>query len=124
MRRERLYPIVLGMISAIISFIAVVAIITRNFQLNIKWVILLGIIVAAVFYSLSYFRVKASIAIKRIAQEHHLTAEALAEITGLPETDFPIYNSKLQLIAPKRHWPHILNALHEYERTHKQENKL
>ncbi len=49
MRRERLYPIVLGMISAIISFIAVVAIITRNFQLNIKWVILLGIIVAAVF---------------------------------------------------------------------------
>lgn len=124
MKKQSLAPVILGVFSALISFIAVVALIARNYKWNLTVTLLLGTVVAVIFYILSYFRLKASLEIKRITKELNLTAKDLAKITGLQETDFPIYNSKLQLIVPKRRWPHILNALQEYERTHKQENKL
>ena len=107
MNKNQIFPVVYGIISAIISFIAVFFICMRSFHLNLQLAILLSGIFAVFFFVLSWFRGHAS-----------LTDQDLAEITGLKASDFPIYHDQLQLILPKRYWPRILNALQVYEKEH------
>lgn len=114
MAKMRLFPVVYGILSALISFIAVFFICQR-FKVNLSIAILVSGICAIFFYILSYFRAHASVEIKRIVYQNHLTSEDLAKITGLKSTDFPIIKGKLQLILPKRKWARILAQLQEYE---------
>ncbi|MDE7056071.1 MAG: hypothetical protein K2O64_02320, partial [Lactobacillus sp.] len=116
MNKNQIFPVVYGIISAIISFIAVFFICMRSFHLNLQLTILLSGIFAIFFFILSWFRGHASVEIKRIVYKYHLTDQDLAEITGLKASDFPIYHNHLQLILPKRYWPRILNSLQEYEK--------
>lgn len=118
MNKNQIFPVVYGIISAIISFIAVFFICMRSFHLNLQLAILLSGIFAVFFFVLSWFRGHASVEIKRIVYKYHLTDQDLAEITGLKASDFPIYHDQLQLILPKRYWPRILNALQAYEKDH------
>lgn len=115
MAKIRLFPVIYGILSALISFVAVFFICQR-FKLDLSIAILVSGICAVLFYVVSYFRAHASVEIKRIVYQNHLTSEDLAKITGLKSTDFPIIKGKLQLILPKRKWARILAQLQEYER--------
>lgn len=118
MKKSSLFPLIYGLISAVITFIAVLFICQGTFRLNLPTSIAIAGVIGIIFYILSYFRGHASIEIKRIVAKYHLTDQDLAEITGMRASDFPIYNNKLQLILPKRYWPKILNALQKYDQEH------
>lgn len=114
-KKESAFPIIYGVISAIISFIAVIFICQRSFRLNLQLSIIIAGVFAIFFFCLSYFRGHASVEIKRIVYEYKLTDQQLAKITGMKASDFPIYQNRLQLILPKRYWPRVLDALQKYE---------
>ena len=107
MKQSKYFPVIYGVISALIAFIAVFFIARRTFHFSLPMAVLNAGIFAAFFYVLSYFRGHASYEIR---------------ITGMKASDFPIYHNKLQLIIPKRQWPRVLNALQEYDAKH--QNKL
>lgn len=117
---NNIFPIIYGVISAIISFIAVLFICLRSFRLNLQLAIALAGIFAIFFFVLSYFRGHASVEIKRIVFKYKLTDQELAKITGMKASDFPIYHDHLQLILPKRYWPRVLDALQKYEKEREQ----
>lgn len=119
MRKKTLFPVIYGVISALIAFIAVFFICLRTFHWALPGAILGASVFALFFFALSWFRGHASVEIKRIAREFHLSDKDLAEITGMKASDFPIYHDKLQLILPKRYWPKVLDALQKYEQERK-----
>lgn len=116
MKQNKYFPVIYGIISSFISFIAVVFICQRTFKLELPVAIGIAIIFAIFFYGLSYFRGHASYEIKRITAKYNLTDKQLASITGMKTSDFPIYKDKLQLIIPKRKWAKVLYLLQEYDK--------
>ena len=116
--KESIFPVIYGIISALISFIAVFFICLHSFRMNLQLAIILAGVFAIFFFGLSYFRGHASVEIKRIVYKYKLTDQELAKITGLKASDFPIYHDRLQLILPKRYWPRVLDALQNYEKEH------
>lgn len=116
--KESIFPVVYGIISALISFIAVFFICLHSFRMNLQLAIILAGVFAIFFFGLSYFRGHASVEIKRIVYKYKLTDQELAKITGMKASDFPIYHDHLQLILPKRYWPRVLDALQNYEKEH------
>lgn len=116
MKAKTLFPVVYGVLSALISFIAVVFICLRTFRLNLPTSVAVAAIFAIFFYVVSYFRGHASYEIKAIAAKYHLTDQELAKITGMRASDFPVYKNKLQLIIPKRKWAKVLYQLQEYDK--------
>ena len=116
--KESIFPVIYGIISALISFIAVFFICLHSFRMNLQLSIILAGIFAIFFFGLSYFRGYASVEIKRIVYKYKLTDQELAKITGMKASDFPIYHDHLQLILPKRYWPRVLDALQNYEKEH------
>lgn len=116
MKKEQLFPVIYGVISAIISYIAVFFICVRSFNLNLQMATLIAGIFAIIFFVISWFRGHASMEIKRIVYKYKLTDQDLAQLTGLRASDFPIYQDKLQLILPKRYWPKVLAILQNYEK--------
>ena len=116
--KESIFPVIYGIISAIISFIAVFFICLHSFRMNLQLAIILAGVFAIFFFGLSYFRGHASVEIKRIVYKYKLTDQELAKITGMKASDFPIYHDHLQLILPKRYWPRVLDALQNYEKEH------
>lgn len=116
--KESIFPVIYGIISALISFIAVFFICLHSFRMNLQLAIILAGVFAIFFFGLSYFRGHASVEIKRIVYKYKLTDHELAKITGMKASDFPIYHDHLQLILPKRYWPRVLDALQNYEKEH------
>lgn len=116
--KESIFPVIYGIISALISFIAVFFICLHSFRMNLQLTIILAGVFAIFFFGLSYFRGHASVEIKRIVYKYKLTDQELAKITGMKASDFPIYHDHLQLILPKRYWPRVLDALQNYEKEH------
>ena len=116
--KESIFPVIYGIISALISFIAVFFICLHSFRMNLQLAIILAGVFAIFFIGLSYFRGHASVEIKRIVYKYKLTDQELAKITGMKASDFPIYHDHLQLILPKRYWPRVLDALQNYEKEH------
>ncbi|GFZ27487.1 hypothetical protein [Lactobacillus corticis] len=116
MQKPSLFPVIYGIISALIGFIAVFFICERSFKMNLSMAILVSGVFALVFFVISFFRGHASVEIKRIAKKYQLSDQELARITGMKPSDFPIYHDQLQLILPKRYWPKVLAALQKYER--------
>ena len=116
--KESIFPVIYGIISALISFIAVFFICSHSFRMNLQLAIILAGVFAIFFFGLSYFRGHASVEIKRIVYKYKLTDQELAKITGMKASDFPIYHDHLQLILPKRYWPRVLDALQNYEKEH------
>ena len=116
--KESIFPVIYGIISAVISFIAVFFICLHSFRMNLQLAIILAGVFAIFFFGLSYFRGHASVEIKRIVYKYKLTDQELAKITGMKASDFPIYHDHLQLILPKRYWPRVLDALQNYEKEH------
>lgn len=116
--KESIFPVIYGIISALISFIAVFFICLHSFRMNLQLAIILAGVFAIFFFGLSYFRGHASVEIKRIVYKYKLTDQELAKITGMKASDFPIYQDHLQLILPKRYWPRVLDALQNYEKEH------
>lgn len=121
MKKQQLFPLIYGVISAIIAYIAVFFICVRSFKLNLQLSTLFAGIFAIIFFVISWFRGHASMEIKRIVYKYKLTDQDLAQLTGLRASDFPIYHDQLQLILPKRYWPKVLAVLQNYEK--KRENK-
>lgn len=118
--KQIIFPLIYGIISALIAFIAVFFICQHSFGLQLQLSIVLASIFAVLFFALSWFRGHASVEIKRIVAKYHLSDQELARITGMKATDFPIYHDKLQLILPKRYWPRVLDALQKYEKKREQ----
>lgn len=116
--KESIFPVIYGIISALISFIAVFFVCLHSFRMNLQLAIILAGVFAIFFFGLSYFRGHASVEIKRIVYKYKLTDQELAKITGMKASDFPIYHDHLQLILPKRYWPRVLDALQNYEKEH------
>ncbi len=116
--KESIFPVIYGVLSAVISFIAVIFICLHSFRMNLQLAIILAGVFAIFFFGLSYFRGHASVEIKRIVYKYKLTDQELAKITGMKASDFPIYHDHLQLILPKRYWPRVLDALQNYEKEH------
>lgn len=116
--KESIFPVIYGIISALISFIAIFFICLHSFRMNLQLAIILAGVFAIFFFGLSYFRGHASVEIKRIVYKYKLTDQELAKITGMKASDFPIYHDHLQLILPKRYWPRVLDALQNYEKEH------
>lgn len=116
MQKRQLFPVIYGLISALISFIAVFFICQHSFHLGFRWALVIAGIGGVLFFVLSWFRGHASVEIKRIVAKYHLSDEDLAKMTGLKASDFPIYHDQLQLILPKRYWPRVLDALQKYEK--------
>ena len=116
--KESIFPVIYGIISALISFIAVFFICLHSFRMNLQLAIILAGVFAIFFFGLSYFRGHASVEIKRIVYKYKLTDQEMAKITGMKASDFPIYHDHLQLILPKRYWPRVLDALQNYEKEH------
>ena len=116
--KESIFPVIYGVLSAVISFIAVIFICLHSFRMNLQLAIITASVFAIFFFGLSYFRGHASVGIKRIVYKYKLTDQELAKITGLKASDFPIYHDRLQLILPKRYWPRVLDALQNYEKEH------
>ncbi|MBI1712947.1 hypothetical protein [Lactobacillus crispatus] len=116
--KESIFPVIYGVLSAVISFIAVIFICLHSFRMNLQLAIITASVFAIFFFGLSYFRGHASFEIKRIVYKYKLTDQELAKITGLKASDFPIYHDRLQLILPKRYWPRVLDALQNYEKEH------
>lgn len=122
MRKQGVFAVVYGVISALLAFIATAAVCLRTFGWTLPIAVLVASLFAIFFFALSWFRGHASAEIKRIAREYKLSDQDLAEITGMKASDFPIYHNKLQLILPKRYWPKILDALQRYEQKRKNRN--
>lgn len=120
--KESIFPVIYGVLSAVISFIAVIFICLHSFRMNLQLAIITASVFAIFFFGLSYFRGHASVEIKRIVYKYKLTDQELAKITGLKASDFPIYHDRLQLILPKRYWPRVLDALQNYEKNMNQLN--
>ena len=116
--KESIFLVIYGIISAVISFIAVFFICLHSFRMNLQLSIIIAGVFAIFFFGLSYFRGHASVEIKRIVYKYKLTDQELAKITGMKASDFPIYHDHLQLILPKRYWPRVLDALQNYEKEH------
>lgn len=116
--KESIFPVIYSVLSAVISFIAVIFICLHSFRMNLQLAIITASVFAIFFFGLSYFRGHASVEIKRIVYKYKLTDQELAKITGLKASDFPIYHDRLQLILPKRYWPRVLDALQNYEKEH------
>lgn len=116
--KESIFPVIYGVLPAVISFIAVIFICLHSFRMNLQLAIITASVFAIFFFGLSYFRGHASVEIKRIVYKYKLTDQELAKITGLKASDFPIYHDRLQLILPKRYWPRVLDALQNYEKEH------
>lgn len=116
--KESIFPVIYGVLSAVISFIAVIFICLHSFRMNLQLAIITASVFAIFFFGLSYFRGHASVEIKRIVYKYKLTDQELAKITGMKASDFPIYHDHLQLILPKRYWPRVLDALQNYEKEH------
>ena len=116
--KESIFPVIYGVLSAVISFIAVIFICLHSFRMNLQLSIIIAGVFAIFFFGLSYFRGHASVEIKRIVYKYKLTDQELAKITGMKASDFPIYHDHLQLILPKRYWPRVLDALQNYEKEH------
>ena len=116
--KESIFPVIYGVLSAVISFIAVIFICLHSFRMNLQLAIITASVFAIFFFGLSYFRGHASVEIKRIVYKYKLTDQELAKITELKASDFPIYHDRLQLILPKRYWPRVLDALQNYEKEH------
>ncbi|MCH3905098.1 MAG: hypothetical protein LKF01_02645 [Lactobacillus sp.] len=116
--KKRLFPVIYGIFSAIVSFIAGFFIAKRSFHLNLQMSILIAGVIALLCFILAYFRGHASAEIKRIVAKYHLQDTDLAKITGMRASDFPIYHNQLSLIIPKRDWPRVLDALQKFERAH------
>ena len=116
--KESIFPVIYGVLSAVISFIAVIFICLHSFRMNLQLAIITASVFAIFFFGLSYFRGHASVEIKRIVYKYKLTDQELAKITGMKASDFPIYHDRLQLILPKRYWPRVLDALQNYEKEH------
>ena len=116
--KESIFPVIYGIISAVISFIAVFFICLHSFRMNLQLSIIIAGVFAIFFFGLSYFRGHASVEIKRIVYKYKLTDQELAKITGMKASDLPIYHDHLQLILPKRYWPRVLDALQNYEKEH------
>ena len=121
-KKESIFPVIYGIISAIIAFIAVFFICLHTFRLNLQLAIILAGIFAIFFFGLSYFRGHASVEIKRIVYKYKLTDQEVANITGMKPSDFSIYHDRLQLILPKRYWPRVLDALQKYEKEQESTN--
>ena len=121
--KESIFPVIYGVLSAVISFIAVIFICLHSFRMNLQLAIITASVFAIFFFGLSYFRGHASVEIKRIVYKYKLTDQELAKITGLKASDFPIYHDRLQLILPKRYWPRVLDALQNYEKEHESAKK-
>lgn len=119
MRKRKVFPIIYGIISSLIAFVAVFFISSRTFKWALPIAVMIAGIFAIFFFVLSWFRGHASVEIKRIAHEFQLSAEDLAQITGMKKSDFPIYHDRLQLILPKRYWPKVLMALQKFEQDRK-----
>lgn len=119
MHKRKVFPIIYGIISALIAFIAAFFIGSRTFKWTLPIAVMVASIFAIFFFALSWFRGHASVEIKRIAHEFQLSAEDLAQITGMKKSDFPIYHNRLQLILPKRYWPKVLTALQKFEQDRK-----
>ena len=81
-KKESIFPVIYGIISAIIAFIAVFFICLHTFRLNLQLAIILAGIFAIFFFGLSYFRGHASVEIKRIVYKYRLTDQEVANITG------------------------------------------
>ncbi len=116
--KESIFPVIYGVLSAVISFIAVIFNCQHSFWMNLQLAIITASVYHILFFGLSYFRGHASVEIKRIVYKYKLTDQELAKITGLKASDFPIYHDRLQLILPKRYWPRVLDALQNYEKEH------
>lgn len=123
MNKAKLYPIVYGLISALIAFIAIFFILKRTFHLNLQLEILISGIFSIGFFVLSWFRGHASFEIKRIVAKFKLTDQQLAKICQMKASDFPIYHDQLQLILPKRYWARVMYLLQKYEQEHEEEVK-
>ncbi|WEV38498.1 hypothetical protein OZX58_07130 [Lactobacillus sp. ESL0680] len=120
MHKKSLFPVIYGLISALIAFIAAFFVCLRSFGWTIPNAGLTAGGFALAFFVWSWFRGHASVEIKRITREYHLSDQDLARITGMKASDFPVYQDKLQLILPKRYWPQVLQALQKYEQERKQ----
>ena len=120
-KKESIFPVIYGIISALISFIAVVFICLHTFKLNLQLAIIVAGIFAIFFFGLSYFRGHASVEIKRIVYKYKLTDQEVAKITGMKASDFPIYHDRLQLILPKRYCQEFLMR---YKNMKKNANRL
>ncbi|MBA1392368.1 hypothetical protein EQ500_00395, partial [Lactobacillus sp. XV13L] len=82
MRKPALFPVVYGVISALIAFIAIFFICLNTFHWAMPAAVFGAGLFAVFFFALSWFRGHASVEIKRIAREFHLSDEDLAQITG------------------------------------------
>lgn len=118
MIKSKYFPVIYGIVSALIAYIAIFFVCFRSFHYNLSLSMGIASIGAVIFFIISYFRAHASREIKRITAEYRLTDTDLAKITGMKKSDFPIYNNQLQLILPKRYWPKVLDALQKYEKSH------
>ncbi|QNQ81277.1 hypothetical protein [Lactobacillus sp. PV034] len=114
MKKAKYFPVIYAILSAIISFLAVL-IICQRFHLQLSRAVIVSGLFAVFFYIISYFRGHASFEIKRITKQYHLSADDLAKITGMKSSDFPIVKGQLQLILPKRKWPQLLEKLQNFE---------
>ncbi len=92
--KESIFPVIYGIISALISFIAVFFICLHSFRMNLQLAIILAGVFAIFFFGLSYFRGHASVEIKRIVYKYKLTDQELAKITGMKASDFPNYEKE------------------------------
>lgn len=115
---NRSFPVIYGIFSALIGFIAGFFIAQRSFRQDLPAAVGIGALVAIVCFVIAYFRGHASAEIKRIVAKYHLQDVDLAKITGLKASDFPIYHNRLSLIIPQRQWPRVLDALQKYEQNH------
>ncbi len=118
MSKMKYFPVFYAVISALIAFIAFLAIGSRTFHLPLPAAVAVAGVAGVIFYVISYFRGHASSEIKRITAKFSLTDRDLAMITHLKPSDFPIYHDQLQLIIPKHKWPQVLDALQRYEKEH------
>src|SRR5699024_5636139 len=116
--KESIFPVIYGIISALISFIAVFFICLHSFRMNLQLAIILAGVFAIFFFGLSYFRGHASVESKRIAYIHKLTHTELAIITCMKDRDCPIHHVDLQLLLSKRYWPRVLDTRQNYEKEH------
>ncbi|MCI1482030.1 MAG: signal peptidase complex subunit 1 family protein [Lactobacillus sp.] len=120
---KQYFPVIYGVFSAIVAFIAGFFIAQRSFHLDLQMSIVIGGVIALICFIIAYFRGHASAEIKRIVSKYHLQDTDLAKITGMRASDFPVYHNQLSLIIPKRDWPKVLDALQKFEQAHPLDDK-
>lgn len=116
--KKQYFPVIYGIFSAIVAFVAGFFIAQNSFHLDLPMSTLLAGVIAIICFIIAYFRGHASAEIKRIVAKYHLQDTDLAKITGMRASDFPVYHNRLSLIIPKRDWPKVLAALQKFEREH------